>query len=166
MKENPTIRLEIDELRLGDECVEQATMYFQASKRLAEAKLEEDQAKMDLDATFAELSREVRAKPAAFGLGEKVTEAAVQAAITEDRDYKSAHTVWLQARYKANLAQGRVTAMEHRKRALTLLVELRRQEWYADPKVSREGREAIKAEEKKRVRQLGQRALEDEDSRG
>jgi len=101
----------------------------------------------------AELSKEIRADPSSFGL-EKVTEASIASIILTNPRYQKAVARLNNAKHQADLTQAVVWALEHKKRTLTLLVELHGMGYFSNPKVSERGREAVENMTKRKVRRL------------
>lgn len=142
--------VEIDELHLDRECVRLPTDYLKAANASADAKRDLAEFENALEVVESELSKEIRTDPQSFGL-DKLTEAAIKALLPTMKGYRLALKDVQGARYKADLAQALVWAMEHKKRALTLLVELHGMGYFAQPKVSKEGREAVDKMMQRRV---------------
>jgi len=130
----PELRLEIDSMKLADEWLTQPLQRQIWGERLADAQLELDEAKSNLSVAQAECDREVRENPADHGLA-KVTEASVATAVTVDPFVKKAVEKVNKAKHKVNVLQAAVDGLEHRKRALTQLVELHGQDYFATPKM-------------------------------
>jgi hypothetical protein len=126
---------EVDIHQLDKEWMEQPALFFEWAERLADTRRDLDEAKSELDVTKAEISRAIRDEPEDYGL-EKVTEAAVTAAIPEQEEYKIATKAVSEAKHAVDVYQGVVTALEHRKRALEKLVDLHGQSYFANPRVS------------------------------
>ena len=161
-KEEPELRLEIDRFQLEKEWVDQPAMMHAWSLQAAEAQLKYDEAKSRLEAVKARLDKEIRDSPADFGIG-KVTETVVSNAVVNQKDYQRAVREVNLARYELQIAQAAVNALEHRKRALSMLVELWVHEYYAGPHsdltpMSEESQEF----RKKAIRRRGRRKLEDD----
>jgi len=128
------LRLEIDPLRLDEEWLGQPKQRQIFGELLADAQLKQDTAKSTLEVVKAETDREIREDPEAHGIG-KLTEASVATAITVDPAVKVAVKKWNKARHEVNVLQAAVDGLEHRKRALTQLVELHGQDYYSTPKM-------------------------------
>lgn len=143
----------IDEANLDRECIKLPNQYLQAAHKAADAKRDEDERKNQLEVIDAELSKEIRANPETYGL-EKVTEASIASVILTQPRYQKALTRLNNAKHEAALAQAVVWALEHKKRTLTLLVELHGMGYFANPKVSERGREAVENMTKRKVRRL------------
>lgn len=150
--------LRIDELRLEKACLDQPELYYQWARKLADARLTMDESKANLDLVAGEVNLAIRKSPAEYGLNpDKLTEGQVSAAVPQHKRYRAAYAQFLDARHELDTIQAMVTALEHRKRSLTLLVDLHGQNYWAEPRVTRENRTALNETAKDRVRRLGQR---------
>ena len=125
---------DIDAERLDQEWLEQSRLYHQAALRLADARRDHEQAKADRDVTCAELDRSVRSQPGKYGL-EKVTEGAVANLILLQPEHKRATQKVIEAKHTADVFQADVDALDHRKRALENLVQLRLANYFSEPRV-------------------------------
>jgi len=143
----------IDENNLGRECVKLPTDYIQAAFQSCEAKKDVAEARAELSVIEADLAKEIRSDPAAFGI-EKITEAAINAAVITHKDYQQAKGQLLEGEYNADLAQALVWALEHKKRALTLLVDLHGMSYFSTPKTTEAGREALDRMNQRKVRRV------------
>lgn len=155
--------LAIDELRLDQECIKQPQLYFTYAQQAADARRELDECKSVLDVASAELSKEIRKNPTKYGLNDKPTEASINSTISLQKRYREAHDAIVDASHRVAVLGAAVTALEHRKRALTLLVNLKGQEFYSEPKVSEKGKTAVSESVKAHTRKLGQRKTTRED---
>lgn len=126
--------LKIDELRLDREWVGQAELYYKHAARAAKLQRDRDTAKATLDVVRAELSDKIRRDPDKYGLS-KLTEASIDGAVVQSDAYKLALSTVNETAYMLNVRQAAVNALEHRKRALTMLVQLHNANYFADPKV-------------------------------
>lgn len=147
----------IDENNLDRECIKLPTQYLQAAFQSAEAKRDVAEGKSELSVVEADLNRAIRADPATYGI-EKITESAINAAIATSKEYTKAKQALQEFEYYADLAQALVWALEHKKRSLTLLVELHGMSYFSKPKVSEAGREAVERMTQRKVR----RSMDDE----
>lgn len=129
----------IDPLRLEEEWQGQAQRTYNAGAAVADAERAASMAKNELDAEMAEASAEVRANPAGFGLA-KITDDSVKSAVATVSRVLRAKQNLVDAEHVLGLAKAAYNAGEHRKRALTCLVDLWVREYYADP---REGRASL-----------------------
>ena len=140
----------IDELSLDKECIRLPTQYLQAAHNSAQAKRDQNEAKSQLDVVHAELGSAIRQSPEKYGL-DKVTESSITATILAQKSYKQARQAFDQACYEAEMAQALVWAMEHKKRALTLLVDLHGMGYSSNVKMSSAGKQAVEEMTKKAV---------------
>jgi hypothetical protein len=121
--EGPELRLEINKHQLDTELADQPAMVYEWACHAAQAMLETDRAKDALTVCEADLAGAIRSNPTKYGLA-KVTEDAVKAAVAGHPLRQQAAEVYYQARYNSSVCQGAVQALEHRKRALSGLVDL------------------------------------------
>lgn len=162
--DTPELRLQIDRLRLDEEWSDQPKMFHNWSLQVADAQLTYDQAKAKLDVTCAELSDGMRKDPESFGL-DKVTEKAIELAIPLQPDHQLAVNRVNKARHTLEVAKAAVNALEHRKRAMSLLVELFIRDYYSEATVKPRS-EAGETYMKDQVRNRGRRRLEDQQDGG
>jgi len=142
MNEQEQSVVAIDENTLDKECIKLPTDYLKYAHKSANAKRDVDELKAELDVIQAELSKKIRDEPTVYGL-EKVTESAISTTVITLPAYKAKLKELQDARHEADLAQAVVWALEHKKRTLTLLVELHGMGYFANPKISERGREAV-----------------------
>jgi hypothetical protein len=143
--------VQIDENALDKECIRLPGDFLKYATRSADAKRNVDEAKAALDVTQAELGKKIRAMPEEFGL-DKITEASLASTIILQQQFKGAQTVLFEARHEHDLIQAVVSAMDHKKRSLTLLVDLYGMSYFSSPKLSTEGREAVQEMTKRATR--------------
>jgi hypothetical protein len=143
--------VQIDELALDKECIRLPSDYLKYAHRAAECKCDMDELKAELDVVEADLTRMVRKNPAKYGMG-KVTETGIKSAVILQKSYQKAEDDLRDARYNYDLAQAVVWALECKKRSLTLLVELHGMGYFANPKISRAGKEAVEQMTQRKVR--------------
>ena len=143
----------IDPLRLDRECMRQPRLYHEIAVELANARREMDEASSELKVEESELAAAIRKDPAEFNC-EKVTEGSVAATIILQKTYQTALTVVREARHKHDVLTAAVNAMEHKKRSLTLLVNLHGMDYFSDPKVtaSVESRASMEEGQKREAR--------------
>lgn len=141
----------IDEHNLDKECIKLPTDYLRAAHQSAEYKRDLDELEAELKVVQSEMGMKVRDHPARFGL-EKVTETALPSVVITTKEYQDKLREVQRARHQAELAQAVVWALEHKKRTLTLLVELHGMGYFSNPKVSERGREAVEEMTKTKVR--------------
>ena len=148
--------LDIDPLRLQEEWKDQPSLCFAYSSKLAEAQRKYDTAKARMDVVEAELFEKVRRSPDHYDIADsRVTDSAINKKVITLPKFQEAQSAVIAARHEKDVVAAMVNAIEHRKRALTMLVELRRQEYNAEPPVSRAGREVVEHDDKRRLRQRG-----------
>jgi len=143
--------VQIDELNLDKECIRLPSDYLKYASAAADAKRRVSSVENELSVIQADLASKIRANPQNYGL-EKVTEAAIQASITCQSEYQEAYKKLIKVRHESDLAQAVVWALEHKKRSLTLLVELHGMGYFSAPKISKKGKEAVEEMTKKSVR--------------
>lgn len=141
-KEESRSVVQIDEHNLDRECVRLPSDYLKWAHQAAEAKRDVDEIKNRLEVVQAELSKEIRLKPEDFGL-DKVTEAGIGSTILTLPRYQKGLARLLAAKHKYELLQAVVWALEHKKRTLTLLVELHGMGYFSAPKVTEKGKAAV-----------------------
>jgi hypothetical protein len=145
--------VQIDEHNLDKECIRLPSDYLKFAHLAADAKRDVDEIKNRLEVVQADLSKEIRAKPEDFGL-DKVTETAISSTILTQPRYQKGLGRLQEAKHKADLAQAVVWALEHKKRTLTLLVELHGMGYFSSPKISEAGKQAVEDMTKRKVRRL------------
>lgn len=157
--------LKINALALDKEWLEQPPLYYEYATKLADARRAYDKAQAELSLTTAELSQAIRKEPSKFGLDkEKPTEGSINATLQTRPKYREAAENVADARHDMDINQAAVTALEHRKRALTMLVELHGQNYFSSPKVA--GNDALRELSRdagKRDSRSKLRGLRDED---
>lgn len=129
--------ISIDPDELAGELLDQSCRYFRYSELYAQAVMDRDRAKENLAQVQAQLDSEVRSKPEDFGI-QKITEAAIKAAILLDDRYSEANEKMLQANLVSLTLQGAVTAFDHRKRMLEKITDLKISGLYSDPTIRKE----------------------------
>ena len=156
--------LQIDELRLDKECLAQPSLYLEYAEKLADAKRDYDELKSGMEVVEAELRQDIRERPARYGItSDKPTEGSINASVLMQPKQKAANKAVLDAKHKVDILTSAVVALEHKKRSLTLLVSLHAQGYFAEPRVTGAGKDAVNTQTKTQVRRLGQRKVEVED---
>lgn len=125
------LRLEIDPYKLEQEWQSHPETYGYWAEMAVEAQDVHDRAKSEVDLVAAECSRAIRKNPKNFGI-DKVTDTQVAQTVLLQTEYKQALGRLHAAKRELNLAKAALDALEHRKRALSLLVELWIREYYAE----------------------------------
>lgn len=126
--------MRIDEDALDVELLEQPSLMTKYSRLLAEAKLERDLAKEELDLMRATIDLDIRDNPEKYQLS-KVTENAINNCILMEEQYQDVQKKYNQDNYEVNVLQGIINAIEHRKSALENLVKLYGQNYFAGPAI-------------------------------
>ena len=150
MEESKAV-VQIDEHNLDKECVKLPSDYLKYSHLAADAKRDLEDMKNKLEVIQAELAKDIRSNPENFGL-EKVTEKAVDMTVLTLPRYQKALARMHTLKHNADLAQSVVWALEHKKRTLTLLVELFGMGYFSSPKISKQGKEAVMEKTMRRLR--------------
>lgn len=140
----------INENALDRECIKLPSDYLRFAHLAADKKRDVDELKTRMDLAEAELAAEIRTKPEEFGL-EKVTESAIREKILTLPRYQKALARVQAAKHETDLATAVVNALEHKKRTLTLLVDLHGMGYFSDVKISQNGKEAVQKMSKDRV---------------
>ena len=146
------LKLTIDPLQLEMEWMEHPGTYGIWAEKLADAQAELDEMKSVLDVTRATVDMDVRERPSAYGV-DKITETTVANAVTLDTKVKRDTAALNAARKRVSLCKAAVDALEHKKRALTVLAELWIKDYYSElgmPKA-----EHLTEEDKKAIRSRG-----------
>ena len=133
----------INQGRLDEEWLGQPKAFYRYALRLADAKADLERAKADRDVTAAEVDQEIRANPAAFGLGDKQTEAAIKNAGAVEVRIIKANKAIIKAKHEVDILQAAVDAMDHRKKALENLVHLFGMNYFAEPKAPKNAKERM-----------------------
>lgn len=124
--------LQIDEYNLEVEWAKQASLYHRYAHEAALARQDADEAKAELDVVKAELDLDIRDDPDKYNL-ERVTEAAISNVITTTDEYQSAVQRVNAAQHSMRIAEAMCRALEHKKAALTKIVDLHLASYYAEP---------------------------------
>jgi len=139
----------IDQHDLENEWVRQSSLYLKYAELSAQATLERDKAKEQLDLAQAELDTLIRKNPTAYGI-EKVVEALVKSTIVQQEDYKIAYAAFLEVKETDAVLSGVLKALEHKKKALEKLSELWMAGYYSDPNISKEAKQQTERVNRKR----------------
>lgn len=146
----------IDLDSLDTECIRQPELVFEYSKHAAEMRRLQDIAKTNLEIIEAKVQKWIRKEPLRYLGIEKPTEAAIKSGILTHEKYQSALKELQDAVFNASVASAAVNSLEHKKRSLQNLVELHGQNYFAEPSVTRENREAVTDHAKAKIRKKGQ----------
>jgi len=156
--------LSIDQYALDTEWLEQPERFRKTSRWAADAKLELDNAENNLEVVKSEAMLLIRNDPDDYGIT-KATEAAISSCVVVQPEVVEAVKQRNQARHKLEVLKGAVQAMEHRKTALSKLVDLHLSNYNSSPRASSHSREEMDELEKKMTRRKASRRLnlDDED---
>lgn len=127
----------IDDSALDVEWLQQANLTLKYCQLEAEASKQVDEAKAALDIIKADLDKDIRSDPDSWGLP-KITEGAIQNAITASTKYKEAEETLRNAHYELNMVKAAVRAIYIKKDALENLVRLHGQQYFAGPRIPRD----------------------------
>ena len=160
-KKLPELNLTIDRLRLEEEWVRQPNQYHNWAVLAADAQAEYDTAKSRLEVVKAELYRDIRDDPDGYDLT-KVTEVALNNTIPLQPEFQMAVKRVNEAKHDLEVVKAAVDALEHKKRALTMLVELWTKEYYSEI-VPRIGNDNVSDFDKRAIRQRARRRREEQE---
>lgn len=133
--------LSIDENALDEAWLQQASLMHQYSVKLANARLELDDAKNALELARAKVAKKVRRNPKAFGCDGRLTESFVTDAVLLNSEFIEAQERVGEAKHTVDIVNAAVTALDHKRKALESLVYLHGQNYFAEPRVKGVGRE-------------------------
>lgn len=125
--------LSVDEAQLTEQWGEQPALMLEYGLLLADAEDDVDNTKARLGQVSAELETDIRNNPTDYGIM-KVTEAAIAAAVPQQKDYISAVEDHNNAKSDARHLRAVVDALSHRKAALQGKTELFQRQWFAERK--------------------------------
>jgi len=123
----------VDENRLDEEWVRQPRLFHRYSVELADARMEFDEAKADLEVIQADLDRDVRENPINYAI-EKLSEKRIEAVVTAQEICVDSQKVMNEAKHKVAIFQAAVNALDQKRAALENLVKLRLADYYSEPK--------------------------------
>jgi len=143
--------IQIDNQALDVEWLNQASLTFSYTKHAAEMRKALDLQREKLNVVKAELDSDIRSSPEVYDIV-KITENAVQAAITQTSKYQEAYNIFLEHKYDLDIADGAVRALQDKKAALENLVRLHGASYFAGPSIPRDlSKEWEQKEEQKEV---------------
>lgn len=129
--------MEIDPSALDVEWMEQPKLMMSYSRNAAEAKRMADLASERLKVVEAELDRDIRMNPEAFGIS-KTTETGIKSTIILQDTYQQAKKELIDAEYEYEMAKQATFAISARKEALENLVRLFALQYFAGPNLPRD----------------------------
>lgn len=149
--------LKVDLNQLDDEWVKQPNIYYEAASQASDARKDYEEARNDLEVVKAELDKAIREDPESYGVG-KLTEAIVTQTIVRQKEYKRACQEVVNTRHAMDVANAYVGALDHKKTALTKLVDLFLSNYFSKPQASKGAKEKMEDVERRSVRRKGRRA--------
>jgi hypothetical protein len=114
----------IEEHSLDREWAGHPELYMDLVEAKVESREKLDLARDAYSVLRAECSARIRANPSKYGIGDKVTEGAINAAVDSHPKVQAANARITALKREHDLVSGAVDAMEHRKKALENLVQL------------------------------------------
>ena len=129
------VRIDADALDV--EWLQQAALMGKYCRHAASIANLVDITKERLDVIRAQLDKDIRSAPNKYAI-EKITEGAIQGAITLQEVYQQVSRDLINARYEFEMAKAAVRAIDQRKDALENLVRLHGQQYFAGPSVPRD----------------------------
>ena len=141
---------EIDIFNLHLECQNQDSLVGYYGRKLADAKLKHERAKTARDLFEAETARRIRRKPQVYNL-KRLTEGAIKEVITVEVLTSDAHEKVLKTKHTLDILEITLRRLEHRKRALSDLVYLQGQNYFAAPSVPKRLRDKMKGDREKNL---------------
>ena len=149
---------DIDLSRLDEEWIQQPKRFFRWASQLADAKERLDEQKARLDVVRAEVSLDIRERPSNYDLPDKLTENLISNAILQQDKYQEALKLVRVKKYRVDLVQAAVQAMDQRRSSLERLVSLHGQSYFATPRATEENaKEIVDKIEKDSVRSKGKK---------
>lgn len=146
---------EIDKDALDEEWVAQPAYFAKYAKRLADKRAEIDAQKAKVDVIEAEIDRDIRKDPAAFGIA-KITEDVIKRTIVLQVRHFNALAKLNELKHEAGVLSAVVEALDHRKRSLENLVTLWCQEYWSEPRAPKgAARDMTDKAEKRSIRRKG-----------
>ena len=125
--------LDVDLHNLDREWVRHPKEYHHYRMCLADARAEHERAKANRDLVSAELSLEIRREPARFDL-DKIREDAVERTVLIQKRYRESLDHVINTRHAVDVLEGMVSALEHKKKALEMEVQLFLADYFSEPR--------------------------------
>lgn len=122
--------VQIDKYRLDEELAKQASLALKFGDKLAEAQREVDRCESVLELVEAEVGLDIRRNPTKYN-AKKGTDKETEALVITDKRVQDAKEKLHDAKQLAAAYKARVTACEHRKKALDGLVYLHGQTYFS-----------------------------------
>lgn len=150
--------LRLDPDQLDVECVRQAEIFFKWSERSVTSRGALDRLKLQLEVAEARLELEIRQDPKGHGIeGERVTEAAIKAALVTHPKRLRLNEELNQARDDNAMLEKAVAGLEMKKRMLENLVTLHGQQYFAGPATPRSLGKLYQRHQENQAAKLNQR---------
>ena len=124
---------DVDLRNLDREWARHPKQYHHYRMCLADARAEHELAKANRDLVAAELSLEIRREPARFGLV-KITEDTVEKTVLIQKRYREAQDQVINTRHAVDVLEGMASALEHKKKALEMEVQLFLADYFSEPR--------------------------------
>jgi hypothetical protein len=146
---------ELDIHNLHKEWVRQDKLVGYYGRQLAIARRRHEELKASTQVYEAETSRRIRQKPVVYGI-KRPTEAAIKEAVLIEVLASKEHDRLIYAKYKVEMLEVAMRRLEHRKKAISDLVYLRGQEYFAEPKIPKDSkmRDRVDRAREERIRGL------------
>lgn len=157
-EDKPSVNLSIDENNLPGEWQAQPVLMLEYGLLLADAEQEVDETKAKLAVVAAGLETDIRDNPDDYGLA-KVTEAAVQATLPQQKQHQIATKNYNDAKHRARVYRAMVEAIAHRKSALQGMTDLYMRQWFADPTAREQAAQEAPKETKTISRRVPRRSV-------
>ncbi len=145
------VSLEIDLMNLDEEWQEQSALYGRHAVQAADARRNWEEAKAREEVIKCETDRKIRQDPESFGI-EKVSEARVANTVVLQPECQEAKRVVIRTRHEMDVVDGFVSALDHRKTAMSKLVDLFLADYFSRPKASGEAKEHVEKANRRQVR--------------
>ncbi|MGH2611738.1 MAG: hypothetical protein ACRDFB_01660 [Rhabdochlamydiaceae bacterium] len=133
----------IDKNSLDEELVKQTDLVEEWGRKLAKVRNKLEVAKRKRDVIEAEVGLKIRKDPDKFMVG-KLTEKVVESLILVDEECVKANDEVIDLRYKVDLFENKMVALNDRKHGIQKLVDLRLAEYFSEPKIGGGARKKIK----------------------
>ena len=135
---------------LDEDWIKQPKLYHEVALKLADARLDHDEAKDKLELTMAEIDRVIRIDPEKYGVT-KITETSVERAIILTKTYQSAKKRVNETKHTVDVLAAVSIALEHKKKALENLVQLEARDYFSEPKAPQGSVEEMSQRERRAV---------------
>lgn len=134
--------LEIGKHNLDEEWENQPLLFAKWAEEEVEAQFQRDKKKEQLELERAKIDSAIRKNPMAFGI-DKVTEAAIQNVILQTKSYQKISNDYLDAVKNSKILSVARESFDQRKKALEKLTDLFLSNYWAEPNITREGKEKM-----------------------